>query len=169
MSRRIIIGILVASLIAPGVGVPHSHANIETPPDHDKTPHSHLRNSWLGTLFLEDHGHEHDGDCEHSHEHGSNHSHDGLDEDVFAMPVEKPEAPSDQGHDADALYVSGFSYSVISNSRSQNHASICLFPLPQSHVAQGLGVPPIPTPESLPPPLLCCDCPIYLQTLSLLL
>jgi hypothetical protein len=169
MSRRILIGILIVSLLAPGVAVPHSHAGIDVPADHNERPHFHFRQFWLYVFLFEDDDHEHDAACGDSHEHEGDDSHlHASNDDASTAP--RPHDPvSDESHDADALYVSGLVVQTPPTQWSDNGVTLSAGLLPHLQVFDGPHVPRIPTPESLPPPIGRYACPIYLQTRTLLI
>jgi hypothetical protein len=177
MTRRIVVGILVVSLLAPGVAVPHSHAGTPAnePAGYDHQPHSHFTLSWLYTLVCHDDTDNVNSDRDRTHNCADGHSHphnsDAFNDQSSGMPLRDHEDDpvSHEEHDDDALYASGPVVTTKPTCWSEDSVMFLITWLPSLEVFDSPSLALMPTPESLPPPTGRHTCPIYLEILALLI
>lgn len=146
--------ILIGIQLAQGMAVPHSHAGtgVAEPAEHAQRPHFHL--------CLPSH---------HEHPHGHCHPHRGIGEEPLTLPADPEVPPAD--HDSDAVYFSDALPvgRVMSSSGASDHWQQFL-PAPGVMMPSVATLPAVVPPRSLSPPGGGhFHCPIYLQTLALLI
>jgi hypothetical protein len=141
---------LIALLLIKGMGFAHCHAGTGIPeaPEHDLTPHFHVR-CLFGTSAHQD-------CCPHDRA--------SREEEAAAYRV-----PTED-HDDDAIYVPASVVLALPDQQLQAGAQDCPVLVPLDAM---VGVPFLSTPSPLrthPPPLLLGQaCPIYLRLAALLL
>lgn len=161
--RRIVPSILVLMQLAQGMAFSHSHVGtgVAEPAEHSQRPHFHFGG------FC---SHRHDHEDEHSHPHHPHHHDDGQ------VPGEEPASdgqlpqipPAD--HDSNAVYVSDGAVSDRALPRASSEPWHQLFLSIDTAIPRISTVPAVTPPQSLPPPFPGqFSCPIFLQTLALLI
>lgn len=170
MLRRVVTALLVLVLPIQGIALPHSHAGTE-PAGHDRLAHWHL--SFACVPWICDHDDETDvlrhG---HGHRYGHRHSHRHDSEDIDDQPA-NPEGNRESvpvgHHDDDAAYLPD---AVVTGKVSRLIQDSASMPFGFFMPGPDLYAPDIPSlrvPRTLGPPVGRFCCPIYLQTLSLLI
>lgn len=165
MMRRILSLLLAALILLQNVASPHAHASADGGNRHEVRPHVHL--PFLASTHHHSHGHHHDDETATTTEldEGAtmgNHARDDDSGDSL------PASPSDDDHDADAIYLTT---AVIASDHGSKTRSQCV----ESVMAVSTSYPApflrdVPPPRALPPPIVgCFACPLYLQTIALLI
>jgi hypothetical protein len=177
MARRVVSSSLVFLLLAQGVAMPHSHAGtgIAEPAGHDHRPHFHFSWSWLFPGHRHDDGNADHDSHHHGHHHGHSHSHPHPHDDATSQDQRSPATEPDdepipgEDHDADAVYLADVF--VIGKALRWVHDSPSLsLLLGATWATWDVLAREVQAPDNLPPPFIdCSPCPIYLQTLALLI
>jgi len=163
MFQRLLSSLLIFVLLAQAVVAPHSHAG--TAPDgHNHQAHVHL--SRACRCGMEDR----DGRHRHRHKHTHSHQHDSdIIDDHTENSEDTRKSVSVGHHDDDAVYIAD-AFATGKASRFVQYTASLQFELPL--LGLSAYVPPVPSlrmPRALGPPAGRFGCPIYLQTLSLLI